>query len=80
MKIGALVRTRIQQSTTFEFYAGERTTITMFTDQSTNSSCGKFESHQVGIILEDSNIEVKILVPDSGLIGWVNKRFIEVME
>jgi len=80
VKVGDLVRTRTSRYTSFEWDGeGERITVKVFPLQSHCSSCGDFQPHQLGIILEIGYDQVKIHVPDSGVIGWVGSGYLEVI-
>jgi hypothetical protein len=79
MKPGDLVRSRERIFTNSEGYAGERATINVFPELTLCSSNGKLFPHQFGIILEISLVDVKILVPESGVIGWVSAGWLEVV-
>lgn len=80
MRVGDLIRPRIRMFTTSEGYAGERTSVNVFPELSLCSSNGVLQPHQFAIILEISPFDVRILVSDSGVTGWVGAGFVEVVE
>lgn len=79
MRVGDLVRSRERIFSNSEGYAGERATINVFPELTMCSSLGKLFPHQLGIILEISLVDVKIFVPESGVIGWVSAGWVEVV-
>lgn len=79
MKVGDLVRTRTSRFTSSEYFAGTRISIKVFPLRSHCASCGDFQPHQLGIILEVDYDQVKIYVPDGGVIGWVGSGYLEVI-
>lgn len=82
MNPGDLVRTRIQKIETFEFFANERITVNVFPhSDKLCSSIGKMKPHHLGIILK-FDIQwnhVNVFITESGVTGWVNKEFLEVI-
>lgn len=80
MKRGDLIRSCVRTFTNFEGKAGERISVNVFPQLSQSPSIGVLHPHQLGIILETSLVDVKIFIPESGLIGWVSAGFLEVVE
>ena len=79
MKRGDLIRSSARTFTNFEGKAGERISVNVFPHLSQSPSIGVFHPYQLGIILETSLVDVKIFIPESGLIGWVSGGFLEVV-